>query len=314
MANDLYHGDIDIAAAPAAAGQSIAVIVNGGAGTGHDRELAGRVCALFAGHGLVAEVAVAHDGSGITAATQAAVAQGARTVVAGGGDGTINAVASVIVGSGIALGILPLGTLNHFAKDLGIPLALEDAVALIARGRTRLVDVGEVNCRIFLNNSSLGLYPAIVRKREKQQRLGRGKWPAALWATVSALRRYPFLKVQLRIDGREVPRRTPFVFVGNNQYTMQGLSVGARTSLDQGQLCLYVAQNPGRLALLGFALRALVGRLAQARDFDVALVQKLEIETHHTHLRVATDGEVSMLRTPLSYRVLPRALTVIAPD
>ena len=257
---------------------------------------------------------VAHGGEQIIAAAQQAVQQGARTVVAGGGDGTVNAVASVLLGTGIALGVLPLGTLNHFAKDLRIPLTLEGAVEVIVRGRIRHVDVGEVNCRIFLNNSSLGLYPNIVRKREKQQRLGRGKWPAALWATVSALRRFPFLHVRLKIGAQEVPRRTPFVFVGNNEYLMHGLSIGERKVLDGGKLSLYVAQNPGRLALLRFALRALFGRLAQARDFDVVLVENMEIETRHKHLRVATDGEVSMMRTPLSYRVRPRALTVIAPD
>ena len=160
----------------------------------------------------------------------------------------------------------------------------------------------------------MGLYPNIVRRREQQQRLGRGKWPAALWATVSALRRFPFLNLHLTIDGRAVPRRTPFVFVGNNEYRMQGLSIGARSALDRGRLSLYVAQEPGRLALLRFAVRALFGRLAQARDFDVVLVENMEIETRHKHLRVATDGEVSMLRTPLTYRVRPRALTVIAPE
>ncbi|HYE39125.1 MAG TPA: diacylglycerol kinase family protein [Ramlibacter sp.] len=292
----------------------MAVVVNGGAGSGHDRELVRQLHALFARHGQDADVAVAHGGEDIVAAARSAVQQGARTIVAGGGDGTVNAVASVVVGTDVALGVLPLGTLNHFAKDLRIPLALEAAVDVIVRGRTRRVDVGEVNCRIFLNNSSLGLYPNIVRKRERQQRLGRGKWPAALWATLSALRRYPFLQLRLRIGGRDVPRRTPFVFVGNNEYAMQGLRIGERQALDRGKLSLYVAQEPGRLALLRFALRALFGRLAQARDFDVVLVENMEIETRHKHLRVATDGEVSMMRTPLSYRVLPRALTVIAPD
>lgn len=314
VAHDLYHIDLDPAPPPPAAGERIAVIVNGGAGTGHDRELGERLRALFEGHGRDADVTVAHGGEEILQAARAAVDAGARTIVAGGGDGTINAVASVVLGTDIAFGVLPLGTLNHFAKDLGMPLTLEEAVAVIVRGHTRRVDVGEVNCRIFLNNSSLGLYPNIVRKRERQQRLGRGKWPAALWATVSALRRFPFLNVRLRIGGEEVPRRTPFVFVGNNEYSMQGLSIGARSALDRGHLSLYVAQNPGRLALLRFAVRALFGRLAQARDFDVVLVENIEIETRHKHLRVATDGEVTMMSTPLSYRVRARALTVIAPE
>ncbi len=243
-----------------------------------------------------------------------AVADGVAIVVAGGGDGTINAVASVLAGSGVAFGVLPLGTLNHFAKDLGIPLTLDEAVGNVAKGQRIQVDVGEVNDRIFLNNSSLGLYPDIVRDREKQQhRLGRGKWLAATWATIAALRRYPFLSVRLTVDGGQHARRTPFVFIGNNEYIMQGLAIGARERLDRGKLSLYVAQRPGRLGLLRFAVRALCGRLAQERDFDVMLSETLSIETRHRHLRVATDGEVTIMATPLHYRIKPAALTVIVP-
>src|SRR5205823_8463154 len=117
-------------------------------------------------------------------------------------------------------GVLPLGTLNHFAKDLGIPLELPDAVRNLVSGQPMAVDVGEVNGRIFLNNSGLGLYPDIVHDREKQQRrLGRGKWPAAVWAALAALRRFPFLSMRVTADGQRLARRTPFVFIGNNAYT-----------------------------------------------------------------------------------------------
>ena len=236
-------------------------------------------------------------------------------VVAGGGDGTVNAVASELVGSDTALGILPLGTLNHFARDAGIPLALDEAVRVIAGNHARKVDVGEVNCHIFLNNSSLGLYPVFVHEREKQQRrFGRRKWSAALRATLAALRRFPFLHVHLTAGSRELACRTPFVFIGNNEYRMEGLSIGGRTALDQGTLSLYLAHDPGRLSLLRFAFRALFGRLAQARDFDVLLVENMTIETRRRrHLRVATDGEVRTMETPLSYRVRRAALTIIAP-
>jgi diacylglycerol kinase family enzyme len=249
------------------------------------------------------------------AAAQKAIADGVAVVVAGGGDGTINAVASVMAGSGVDFGVLPLGTLNHFAKDLGIPLELDEAVRNVAEGRRIDVDVGEVNDRIFLNNSSLGLYPDIVRDREKQQhRLGRGKWPAAAWAAVAALRRFPFLDVGVAVDGKQHARRTPFVFIGNNEYIMQGLSIGARERLDGGVLSLYVAQRPGRLGLVRFAWRALCGRLAQERDFDVMLSDKFDIKTRHRRLRVATDGEVTVMATPLRYRIRPAALAVIVPQ
>jgi diacylglycerol kinase family enzyme len=270
----------------------------------------------FSAHGLDARVTLAASGKEMTDAAAAALADGVRTVVAGGGDGTVNAVASVLAGSETAFGVLPLGTLNHFARDMGIPLALDAAVANVAQGVVKRVDVGEVNARVFLNNSSLGLYPDMVRDREKQQRrLGRGKWPAALWATIGALRRYPFLNLRLRMaDGKEHVRRTPFVFIGNNDYTMAGFAIGERTRLDAGRLSLYVAQRPGRLGLLRLAWSALRGRLAQERDFDVLSTVSMVIETRHKRLRVATDGEVSIMQTPLHYRIRPGALHVIAPS
>ena len=269
----------------------------------------------FASHGLDARVTLAASGQDMISAAKAALADGLPIVVAGGGDGTINAVASVLAGTDTRFGVLPLGTLNHFAKDMGIPLTLDDAIANIARGIAKRVDVGEVNDRVFLNNSSLGLYPDMVRDREKQQRrLGRGKWLAALWATLGALRRYPFLNVRLRLaDGQEHARRTPFVFIGNNEYTMQGFSIGERSRLDGGRLSLYVAQRPGRLGLLRLAWSALCGRLAQERDFDVLGTESMQVDTRHKHLPVATDGEVTVMATPLRYRIRPRALNVIVP-
>jgi diacylglycerol kinase family enzyme len=293
----------------------ISVIINGNAGSGHDDAFAADLCAKFTAAGLDADITLAQGGDEMIEAARVALRAGAPIVAAGGGDGTINAVASVMAGSGTAFGVLPLGTLNHFAKDLGIPLTLDEAVRNLASGRPRQVDVGEVNGRIFLNNSSLGLYPDIVHDREKQQRrLGRGKWPAAIWATLTALRRYPILSVRLSVGGERLARKTPFVFIGNNEYRMEGLSIGERARVDAGTLSLYVAQRPGRLGLLRFALRALFGKLAQERDFDVLLATEMEIATHHRRMRVATDGEVTVMKTPLRYRVRPGALTVIVPS
>ena len=162
-----------------------------------------------------------------------AAVDGCARVVAGGGDGTISTVAALLAGTDKALAVLPLGTLNHFAKDLGLPLELEAAARVAATGRVVRVDVGEVNGRVFINNSSIGLYPRLVRRRQQQQdRLGRGKWAAFLFAGLSVLRRYPFLDVRLEADGRTFSRRTPFVFVGNNDYLMDGLQIGARARLD----------------------------------------------------------------------------------
>ena len=294
---------------------AITVVANETAGTGCPPDWVQALESRFAAAGTPARVHLARSAEQILSTVDSAVSQGSRTVVAAGGDGTVSAVASRLVDTGVALGVLPMGTLNHFAKDLGIPLAEDDAVATVARGRTVNVDAGEVNGRIFINNSSLGLYPDIVRDREKRQRrLGHGKWRALVAASVAALRRYPELTVLVDVDGKSLVRRTPFVFIGNNSYTMEGFEIGARPRLDDGVLSLYLTQRMGRFGLLRLAVMALLHRLDQARDFDASTATAFVVRTGQRRLRVATDGEVTVMETPLHYRILPGALRVIVPE
>jgi diacylglycerol kinase family enzyme len=173
--------------------------------------------------------------------------------------------------------------------------------------------VGEANGRIFLNNSSLGLYPIIVREREKKQRLGSGKWPAFAWAAITAFRRYPFLHVRLDAGGEKFNLKTPFVFVGNNEYIMERLHIGGRARLDQGVLSVYVTNRTGRWGLVRLALRALLGRLREEKDFLALLTKEVKIETRHKRLRTAFDGEVELMHAPLQYQSRPGALRVMAP-
>jgi diacylglycerol kinase family enzyme len=128
------------------------------------------------------------------------------------------------------------------------------------------------------------------------------------------VRRYPFLHVRLCLEEGELLRRTPFVFIGNNAYQLDLFNIGARVCLDAGALSLYVAHRTGRLGLLVLALRALLGRLHSTKDFDTLCVKAVSIETRSTRLLVATDGEVSVMETPLHYRIRPRALRVIVPQ
>jgi diacylglycerol kinase family enzyme len=186
-------------------------------------------------------------------------------------------------------------------------------VRVIAAGRTVRVDVGEVNGRIFVNNSSLGLYPVIVKRREMQQRIGYGKWPAFVWAAVAAFRRFPFLTLRLAIDGRDLFRKTPLLFVGNNRYEMEGLHIGRRSSLQEGRLHLYVTHHTGRLGLLRLSLMALLGRLRRGTNFDVLCTREFSVETRRKRISVALDGEVMLMETPLHYRIRPEALRVIVP-
>jgi diacylglycerol kinase family enzyme len=293
----------------------IAVIINASAGVGYTPDWVNNLTEIFRRGGLDVHITLARDGAEIVATAKRAITEKPATIIAGGGDGTINAVASALVGTTIALGVLPLGTLNHFAKDLRIPLGLEEATHTIIAGHTIQVDAGEVNGRIFLNNSSLGIYPSIVRDRENQQKwLGRSKWTAFVWATLTILRRYPFLNVRVTANGKEHARLTPFVFIGNNEYLMEGFNIGERKCLNAGQLSLYVTQRTGRFGLLRLALRALFGRLHQAKDFDAYSAQEILIEVRRPHIRISTDGEVNVMDPPLHYRVHPGALSVIVPQ
>ncbi|HKT58750.1 MAG TPA: diacylglycerol kinase family protein [Gemmatimonadales bacterium] len=290
----------------------VAIILNPGSGSGNGDELAAHLIQLFAAAGREATVLAAGPGRTITDQARRAVGEGCRIAVAAGGDGTVNAVASAVVGSGIPLGILPIGTLNHFAKDLGIPLDLEDAVRLITQGVRRQVDVGEVNGAVFVNNSSIGVYPRIVALRHRWRATGPGKWIAGLWATLTVLRRRPFMAVRIRTPEENLLRRTPFVFVGNNEYRMVGLSAGSRESLTGGRLALYVMHAERRRSLLFLGWRVVLQGVDRVRELERFLVEEAVIETRR-RVGVALDGEVRVMIPPLTYRIRPLALTVITP-
>lgn len=235
-------------------------------------------------------------------------------VVAGGGDGTISAAAQVLAGTATPLGVLPLGTLNHFAKDLGIPADLDDAAAVIARGVIREVDVGEVNGEIFINNSSIGFYARAVEIREaRQQHLGWSKWPAMAYAMARLLYSLPRLRIKVSIPGQSARLNTPFVFVGNNHYQTTPGSIGERARLDKGELFAIVAKASGALGLLRLVWHAARGRLDESRDCEIFSVCELTLDSKRSALHVARDGEVGRMQPPLHYRSRPRALKVIVP-
>lgn len=292
---------------------SVPVIVNTGSRSGQDLD-ADDVTRAFAAHGLDAQVHRV-DGNAIADTVQRVLDAGARCVVAAGGDGTINAVAMHLLDrDDVVLGVLPVGTLNHFARDLGIPDALDKAVAVIAAQQVRTVDVGDVNGRPFLNNSSLGLYARLVVEREHLQKHRHcGKWPALMRAGWSVLRHPRTFSTELHVDGRTLRRRTPFVFVGNNDYIIEGPRAGARATLDDGELAVYVLRPCGPWGLVLLALRALAGRIVRGRDLDRIRTTAFVVGSHHARATVARDGEVDVLDAPVHYRVRPGALRVFAP-
>jgi diacylglycerol kinase family enzyme len=292
---------------------AIEVIVNAGSGSVLEGETERSLRQRFIAHGVRANVHLAKTGAEIEQlATEAADGE-AEVIVAGGGDGTISSVAKEVHRAGKVLGVLPLGTLNNFSKDLGVPQTLGAAVRVIAERNIATIDLAEVNGRLFLNNSSIGLYPRMVVHREEQQRLGRGKWNAAFWAWIRMFKLSPFLKVNIHLDGKEFERKTPFVFVGNNEYEMDIYNIGRRPRLDEGRLSVYFLHRGGRWGVTLLVLRTIFRRLKQWRDFEEVSTGEVTITTHKPRILVAFDGEVAVMETPLRYRTLPKALNVIVP-
>jgi len=293
----------------------VRVVVNRSGGTlkGAEDEEA-RIRAAFEAAGVEADVRMTESGDISGALKEAAAAPGLDAVVAGGGDGTLSCAAGHLVDGERPLGILPLGTLNHLARDAGIPTDIEEAAAVIAAGHVKAIDVAEVNGRVFVNNSSVGLYPDMVRLREAQQgRTGRGKRMAMLSASFATLRSFRRHRLWISAEGLEAPVRTPLLFVGNNRYQVNLFALGRREALDRGELSLYAIRARSRAHLFWAGVRGIFGRLDQQRDFVTAYVPELEVSSDREFLTVSADGETVRMETPLTYRIRPGALKLIVP-
>jgi YegS/Rv2252/BmrU family lipid kinase len=290
----------------------IAVILNSNSGTGKTEAARERVAELCQAAGREAHITVARGGDELRRAVDTALATNPPVVVAGGGDGTMSTVAGALAGRDVPLGVLPLGTLNHFAKDLGVPLDLDEAVAVVLAGRSERIDMGEVNGRLFLNNASLGLYPLIVRQRKQHRVHGPAKWIVGAWATLREIRRHREIAVRIVVHGKEIIRRTPILFVGNNRYHAGGRDLGSRETLRGGHLAIYIVKGRGRRHLLYLAAKMLAGR-DYREELEVLLTAAATIEVGGGRIETAVDGELEHFEAPLEYRIRPQALSVLVP-
>jgi len=292
---------------------TITVILNAGAGIVKARpQIGAELRELFAAAGTDAEIVSVGQGEDPVQVARD-LSRRASAVVAAGGDGTISSVVAGILGSSATLGILPLGSRNHFAKDLHIPLDLRDAVACIAAGHTIHVDVGLVNDRVFINNSSIGIYAGMVEAREELVERGHRKWPAMVVATWRMVRRYPGMTVTIEANGEVRTWRTPFVFVGNNAYTLEGMKVGGRARMDEGKLFAYVTPRTRSRDLPALLFKSLLGRTADSGAVEIVSGCELTIRTKSRRVQVETDGEIEQMTQPLRYQVRRGGLPVIVP-
>ena len=292
--------------------QRTAVVLLNRSSHGASDAVARRIEELLRGRSVEALVESVEASSLVATATRAAQS-GSPVLVAAGGDGTVSTVASVAAARGLTLGVLPLGTINHFARDIGIPLDLEGAVAAIGGGRVVTVDVGGVNGRLFVNNSSMGLYPRLVWERERQQRQGRRKWLAFALAAFRVWRQYRRISVTIEGHGYRMNVRTPFVFVGNNEYALDGGRFDSRASLTGGRLQLCIAPDADRRHMTRMVLSAITGNLGAVNGFEAVPATELTIVTPLRRVGVSLDGELVVLDTPLRYTIRPRALHVLVP-
>lgn len=290
----------------------LALILNPGSGK---KDAQARVAGIRAGlEGRTREFAVYQvtHGAQIADAAKRAVADGADIVAAFGGDGTQNAVAGALRGTNTVMAVLPGGTFNYFARELGVGQSLEDAIAAIHAGHVEPRNLGEMNGRIFLNNASLGVYPQILEARESiYRRLGRSRM-AAYWSVIVALNdmRAP---MELHVNTAEGRRDyvTPLVFVAHSAYQLESLGLEGAEMITQGHFAVFVLRNLQRRGLMLAALRLAMGRASHGDDFDLLVADALTIDAGHKSKLVAIDGEKARMTAPFELRVLPDALRVI---
>jgi YegS/Rv2252/BmrU family lipid kinase len=292
----------------------IPVLINrSGGAASQDPKIGETVATALRDAGLEVDVELI-DGGACSVRCAAIAERGDELVIVGGGDGTISAAASALVGTDTRLGILPLGTLNHFARDLGIPADVGEAAKVIAGRNERRVDVAEMNDRIFINNSAIGLYPLMVMDRDLQQkRLGRSKKLAMIVASMRTLARFGHQRLTLTVNDEKERVDTPLLFVGNNDYRIDLGAPGQRDSVDDGQLCVMVMRKKTRRGLIAASIRALLNR---ERDDDMEKidgVERLRVGSHRSFIPVSLDGEVVGAAPPLDYRIRKGELRVIAP-
>ncbi|MGL4235745.1 diacylglycerol/lipid kinase family protein [Tabrizicola sp.] len=288
------------------------------ANTGSGKKAAARIRALvqpFRDAGLDPEIRLVRKGSRMPAEAQRVAAGGFGTVIVAGGDGTICTVAGALAGTGTALGIVPMGTFNFFARSLGLPGDPTAAISVLLAGTERVVSAAEVNGQLFLNNASLGLYPALLERREAAYaKWGRSR-VAAYWSALRTLVTYDRpSRLRITIDGRTDHWRSPMVFVARNAYQLE--QYGMQDGVDlirEGKLAVYIAPELRRWQLLGFAIRIALRTARPYRDFALEAGEEMEIDTHSRRRTIARDGEREKMRAPFRFRVLKDALTVIVP-
>ena len=296
------------------------IVINAGSGH-HDADAEREVMArVFKDAGREFEFLQMSKPSEITSvarrAVELATARGG-VVVAAGGDGTINAVASEALGSGCPFGVLPQGTFNYFGRTHGIPQDTQAAATALVGASIAPVQVGKVNGQVFLVNASVGLYPQLLENREAwKKQLGRSRLVAFASGLVTLLRSQIQLQLHIESAGQATAVRTPTLFIGNNhlQLAQVGIAEKDTEAVEHGRLAGVVMRPIGTLALLWLLLRGWLGRLGEAENIESFSFRRLIVTPkRRRRIKVATDGEVTWMRPPLVFEVAPEPLLLLVP-
>ena len=238
-------------------------------------------------------------------------------VVAAGGDGTLNAVAQVALGKGCKFGVIPQGTFNYFGRTHGISSDAAEAARGLLTGRVHPVQVGLVNGSIFLVNASLGLYPQSLEDREEQkQRHGRHRLVAAWAGLVTIFRDYQPMLIKLEHEGRTHELRTLTLFVGNNRLQLEQMGINESGVVEDGKLAAVVLAPVSTATLLGLVARGAMGKLGEApgvRHFAFSSITVRPSSRAVSRVKIATDGEIKWMRTPIEFSVAPKPLLLLKP-
>lgn len=240
--------------------------------------------------------------------------RGGRLFVAAGGDGTVNHLVQGLAHSDAILGVIPVGTYNHFARDLGLPLDWNRALEVALNGRIRQIDCGRVNQHLFVNNVSIGLYPELVARREERGR-DYPRWKARLYAAYGTLRKYPHVSLVIETEHHQEVVRTHVFMVSNNSYDLSRMGVEApRNTLEEGRLSVYWLPHLPRVRLMKFIAHYLAGRVHETPGFRSFRTARMRVQSSRPLLRVGVDGELLTLETPLVITINPRSLNVKVPS
>ncbi len=293
---------------------SIEVILNAHSGEQRSKEMCEILARLFKEAGRTFHISVT-TGEKIARIAQEKAESDCDIMVAGGGDGTICGVAEAALKTGKLVGVLPLGTFNYFAKNLDIPLDLEDAARVILEGTPVRASVLDLDGKLVLNNTSIGIHPAVLLHRRKlYRRWGRSQLNAYLSVLMTAFQPPPRLRVRLATDEGEVVRETPLVMICSNAFQMETFGLAGKECLESGQFALYVARMAGRATILRLGLRVAMRTLRPGIDYEVICASDVIIESlRHRRFRAAVDGELERRQSPLRFRVAPKELFVMAP-